>query len=60
MIYSQEADNSDKRNGHSSASSRIVEDFAKKLNLKCAEIKKLPNEQVQTVARVLFEESKRD
>lgn len=55
FIY--EADSADKSNGHSSASSRIVENFARKLNLNCAAIKSLPKEQVQTTASVLFEES---
>lgn len=55
--FVQEADGSDKSNGHSAASSRIVEGFMRKLNLNRAEIGRLSNEQVQTVARVLFEES---
>lgn len=57
--FAQEADSADKSNGHALASSRIVEGFVRMLNLSCAELEKLPNEQVQTVARMLFEESSR-
>ncbi len=56
--FMQEADNSDKSNGHAAASERIINGFIRKLNLDCAEIEKLSNKQVQSVAGILFEESK--
>lgn len=55
--FLQEADNSDKSNAHSLASSRIIEGFVEKLNLSHAELAELPITQIQTVARVLFEEN---
>ena len=55
--FVQEADSADKSNGHSSASGRILEGFVRKLKRNPSEIERLPNEQVQTVARALFEES---
>lgn len=55
--FAQEADAADKSNGHASAASRIMEGFARKLNLSCAELESLPNAQVQAVAKALFEES---
>ena len=55
--FAQEADNSDKSNGHSSASGKIIEGFVRRLNVDHAEIERLSNRQVQTVAKALFEES---
>ena len=56
--FIQESDGADKSNGHSSASSRILKGFVRKLNLSHAEIERLPNKQVQDTARALYEESK--
>lgn len=55
--FAQEADSADKGNGHALAASRIVDGFAKTLGLSCAELEKLPNVQVQAVAKALFEKS---
>lgn len=55
--FAQEADHSDKSNGHASASNRIMEDFVRKLNRNVEEIARLPTERIQSVARALFEES---
>lgn len=57
--FAQEADGEDKANGHALASSRIVDGFVRILNLSCAELGNLPIRQVQTVAKMLFEESSR-
>lgn len=54
--FAREADSTNRSNGHSSASGRILAGFARKLNLEDSEMEKLPIGQVQTVARVLFEE----
>lgn len=55
--FIQEADNSDRSNGHAAASERIIDGFVRKLNLDRAEVEKLPNRQIQAVAEMLFEES---
>ncbi|MBD5134011.1 MAG: hypothetical protein HDT38_06025 [Clostridiales bacterium] len=57
--FAQEADGADKSNGHALASSRIVDGFARILGSSCAELGNLPNRQVQTAAKMLFEESSR-
>ncbi len=55
--FIQEADNSDRSNGHAAAAERIIDGFVRKLNLNPAEVEKLPNRQVQAVAEMLFNES---
>ena len=55
--FAQEADSSDKSNGHAVASNRIMEGFARKLNLNCVEAEVLAIEQIQKVALELFKES---
>lgn len=56
-LFAQEADGQDQSNGHSAASSRIMEGFAQKLDLSRPELEKLPKDMIQNVAKILFEES---
>lgn len=55
--FAREADSTDQRNGHASASARILEGFARKTNLSSAEAEQLPIPQVQAIAGALYEES---
>ena len=57
--FSNEADESAKNNSHSLASNRIVEGFIKKSNLSRAEFNKLSIEQIQSIAKALFEENEK-
>ena len=56
-LFSNEAAPSDKSNGHSLASGKIIEGFIQKLNLSHAELTNLSMIQIQTTAKALFEES---
>lgn len=58
--FVQEADSSDESNGHASASDRIAEGFAEKLNLNRAEIGALPIEIIQSTAKLLFAENNQE
>lgn len=55
--FVQEADGADRSNGHSSASNRIVEAFARIMDRDRAELGMLQTEEVQRVAEALFKES---
>lgn len=55
--FVQEADASDKSNGHSMASNRIAEGFVKILSENRAELGSLPITTIQIVAKALFDES---
>lgn len=55
--FVREADSSDKRNGHSTASDRIVKGYAGMLGKDPAEFGLLPIGQIQGMAKLLFEES---
>ena len=55
--FAEEADSSDKNNGHALASNRIIEGFRKQLNIDHAALAELPIAQIQTAARILFEEN---
>lgn len=55
--FAREADSADKNNGHASASGRIMAGFGKKLSLDTEQILELPILQIQTTARMLFDES---
>ncbi len=57
--FARECGISDKNNGHALAADRIVEGFARKLNLGSAEMALLPLGLIQAVARELFQESSR-
>lgn len=57
--FAREAGQAGKGNGHASASSRIMRNFARKLNRNDADIENLPNEQVRSTAKALYEESGR-
>ena len=53
--FSQEADNSDKSNGHSMAAYRIVKGFSNALGVEEILPATIPIELIQTIARTLFE-----
>lgn len=53
--FAQEADNSDKSNGHAMAAYRIVKGFADVLGVNEINPASIPIEQLQAVARTLFE-----
>lgn len=53
--FVEEADSCDKGNGHSVASSKIVEGFSKILGKNCAELRNLEINVVQATATVLYE-----
>lgn len=55
--FAQEADTSDNSNGHAVASNRIVEGFSKILGKEPAKLCPLPIEQIQSIAKLLFNES---
>lgn len=57
--FAQEADSTDRLNGHAFASARILDDFARKSNLSSAEVERLPIPQVQAIARALYGECPR-
>jgi len=54
--FIQEADTSDNNNGHAVASNRIVEGFSKILGKESAKLCSLPIEQIQSIAKLLFNE----
>ncbi len=54
--FIREADSTDQHNGHAFASSRILDDIIKKLNISLAEIEKISIDQIQTVAMTLYKE----
>lgn len=58
--FAREADDSDKSNGHAMAAYRIVKGFAANLGVDEIDPTEIPVEQIQSVARVLFENSKRE
>ncbi len=55
-----EADSSKKSNGHSAASNRIIEEFAKKLNRNREELGGLSIEEIQSVSKELFIKSNKE
>lgn len=55
--FSQEADASDPGNGHAMAAYRIVQGFVDTLGTSSTEFAPLPIEQIQSVARTLFDRS---
>ena len=55
--FAHEADHSDKLNGHSLASGRIISEFSKKLHTSPSQLS-IP--QIRSIAKVLFEESERE
>lgn len=55
--FSQEADPSDPSNGHAMAAYRIVQGFTDTLGTSSTEFASLPIEQIQSVARTLFDRS---
>lgn len=55
--FAQEADTSDNSNGHAVASNRIVEGFSKILGKEPSKLCPLPIEQIQSIAKLLFNES---
>lgn len=55
--FAQEADSTNRLNGHAFASARILDGFARKSNLSSAEVERLPIPQVQAIARELYGES---
>lgn len=55
--FVQEADSTDQRNGHASASARILDGFIRKHNLSRSEVAGLPIPQVQAIAKALYAES---
>ena len=55
--FSFEADNSNGNNGHTVASTRIIDGFIKKLNQNNVALTELPIIQIQSIARELFKES---
>lgn len=56
-VFAQEADASDKNNGHAMASYKILENFANTFGVEGVALEKIPVEQVQRIARTLFESS---
>lgn len=57
--FAQEANASDKSNGHAMAAHRIVKGFSDALRAKEMQPETIPIEQIQTIARILFEKSQR-
>ena len=57
--FAQEADNSDKSNGHAMAAYRIVKGFSDLLKVDDIQPATISIEQIQTIARTLFENSMR-
>lgn len=57
--FAQEADNSDKNNGHAMAAYRIVKGFTDLLKVDDIQPATISIEQIQTIARTLFENSVR-
>lgn len=55
--FVEEADSCDKANGHSAASSKIVEGFSKMLGMDCAKLKNLEINVIQETATVLYKSS---
>lgn len=55
--FVQEGEGSEKDSGHITAARRITDGFARKLNLNHTEIARLPHEQVQAIAKELFQKS---
>lgn len=55
--FCKEASSSEQSNGHSAASSRIMEEFSKMLGKEYAELKNLEIDVVQETARTLYESS---
>lgn len=60
QAFSQEANPMDKSNGHAMAAHRIVKGFADALGMDEVDPAAIPLEQIQTIARMLFEQSKKD
>ena len=58
QAFAQEADDSDASNGHAMAAHRIVKGFANALGTVCIDYTVLSVEQIQTVARMLFANSR--
>lgn len=58
-LFAQEADNSDNNNGHAMAAYRIVHGYADTLGVEEILPATIPIEQIQTIARTLFENSVR-
>lgn len=56
--FIQAADSKERSNGHAFASDRILDGYIKKLDLSRTEVERLPINQVQTIARKLYEEIK--
>ena len=56
-LFAKEADSCDKSNGHSAASSRIIEGFSKILGKSYAELENLEIDVVQATAKALYESS---
>lgn len=56
--FAQEAGASDPNNGHAMAAHRILQGFADKLGVDAVSPESIPLEQIQTIARELFENSK--
>ena len=57
--FVQEADASDKNNGHAMAAYRIVKEFSDALGVDEMQPETIPIEQIQAIARILFEKSQR-
>lgn len=58
LQFAREADSSDPGNGHSMAAYRIIEGYKNKLGTDALSLDIIPIEQIQSVAKCLFEESK--
>lgn len=59
QTFAQEADDADTTNGHAMAAHRIMKDFADSLSIDEIDPTAMPVEQIQIVARKLFEQDKR-